>query len=114
MPIANLFMRKTMADRLVTGGDLIARWASAANLAADHMTVNVVTCDQFGAPYAVMAFLYLPTLWTDDQVNALQLGLASALTTALGVPPQSVQVVVTMVPSGHACEGGTIARWEDR
>jgi hypothetical protein len=112
MPIANILLREDITAPAAGLDALIDRWSRASGISASHMTVNLMTgVHQAGAAFDAMAFLYLPTLWSGEQVDALQTGLATAIGTHFAVPPKRVQIIVTPVQSGHAAVGGTIERW---
>lgn len=66
---------------------------------------------QGGKRYAAMAWLYLPSLWTDEDVVALSEGLAAALADALDVEPTCVQVLTSIVPSGRVVDAGEVVHW---
>src|SRR5918996_3197987 len=63
------------------------------------------------APYRVMAFIYLPSLRTSEQVGRLQVGLARALARGFAVAPGEVLVVTSIIESGHVVEGGETQAW---
>ena len=111
MPIANCFVR----DDLPAEADidaLTAIWSDESGVGREHMTINLIAATrQVGAPYRVMAFLYLPTLWTSEQVRQLQVGLAKALARGFAVPAIEVQVITSLVDSGHVVEDGKTKDW---
>ncbi|MEM7319034.1 MAG: hypothetical protein AAF408_08425 [Pseudomonadota bacterium] len=112
MPIANVFLRPDHPGLSGGLGDVTALWADAAGVSADHMTVNLVPLSgQEGVRFDAVAVLYLPTVWSSDQVGALQLGLTNALAAALGLSRSAIQVVVSMIQSGHATTGSTVEIW---
>jgi hypothetical protein len=59
----------------------------------------------------VMAWLYLPSLWSEEDVVALGEGLAGALADVLHVSASAVQVLTSIVGSGSVVEGGETLRW---
>jgi hypothetical protein len=75
------------------------------------MTINLLEAHQAGKRYAVMAWLYLPSIWPDDAVGVLSEGLAAALADAFVVEPSSVQVVTSIVASGFVVEDGETVNW---
>jgi hypothetical protein len=111
VPIANCFVR----DDLPTDPDidaLTALWSDESGVSSEHMTINVIAgTRQAGAPYRVMAFLYLPTLWSSEQVRQLQVGLARALTRGFALASAEVQVISSVVHSGHVVEDGETQDW---
>jgi hypothetical protein len=109
VPIANCF-----AASLPAGFDpdeLVSAWARCSGIGADEMTVNMVRAEQGGKRYAVMAWLYLPSLWPERDASALAEGLAAALAGSLAVDLSAVQVVTSVVPSGAVVETGRTLRW---
>lgn len=109
MPIANIVVNETIKD--LSPDRLVDAWAVESAVDAEHMTVNLVSARQAGAGIALMAFLYLPSLWRAEQVRNLQLSLAKALSACSRLPTHEIQVVTTVVQSGHAIEGGRIQEW---
>jgi hypothetical protein len=111
VPIVNCFVR----DDLPPDPDidtLTALWSDESGIGSEHMTINVIAgTRQAGAPYRVMAFLYLPTLWSFEQVRQLQVGLARALTRGFAVASSEVQVISSVVHSGHVVEDGETQDW---
>lgn len=109
VPIANCF-----AVSVPAGFDpdaLVSAWARFSGIASDEMTVNLMRAEQGGKRYEVMAWLYLPSLWSERDAGALGEGLAAALADGLAVDPSAVQVVTSVVPSGAVVEAGRTLRW---
>lgn len=109
MPIANCLVTSLPDD--LDPNEIVDAWSRSSGVEPDEMTVNVLATRQGGKRYAVMAWLYLPSLWSDDSVAALSEGLAAALAEALVVEPSSVQVVTSIVPPGLVVEDGKAMRW---
>jgi len=109
MPIAELSVVQALAETDVSS--LVAAWSAEAGVDDTHMTVNVASVVQVGVPKAVIARLYLPTLWSQAQVDALQVGLARACAEVFGVDADGVQVLTFLLPSGRVVEGGAVERW---
>ena len=111
MPIANCFVK----DELPLQSEieaLTALWSDESEVGVEHMTINVIAgTRQSGAPYRVMAFLYLPSLWSSQQVRRLQEGLARALSRGFAVTPAEVHVITSIVEPGHVVEGGETQAW---
>jgi hypothetical protein len=111
VPIANCFVRDDLPPERDIDA-LTTLWSDESGVGSEHMTINVITgTRQAGAPYRVMAFLYLPTLWSSEQVRQLQVGLARALSRGLAVAPTEVQVISSIVDSGHVVEDGETQDW---
>jgi hypothetical protein len=111
VPIANCFLRGGFPLELEIDG-LTALWSEESGVGSEQMTVNVIPdVRQTGTPYRVMAFLYVPSLWSAEQVRRLQVGLASALVRRFAVAPAEVQVITSIVESGHVVEDGETQDW---
>jgi hypothetical protein len=111
VPIATCFIRDGLITPVEVAG-LTGLWAEDSGVSEEHMTVNLVAgTRQEGAPYAIMAFLYLPSLWSSEDVGRLQVGLAKALCRGFAVDPADVQVITSIVASGHVVEDGDTQRW---
>ena len=109
MPIANCFVA-SVPDDLDTS-EIVAEWSNRSGIDSDEMTINLLEAHQTGKRYAVMAWLYLPSIWPDDAVVVLSEGLAAALADAFVVEPSSVQVVTSIVASGFVVEDGGTVNW---
>ena len=113
MPIANCHLTadayKSYRDDAI---DLIELWSAHSAESAKQMTINFIRIDeQLGQRCAVMAWLYLPTLWSITSINKLQTGLASALSEGLQLNPDEVQVITMPISSGHIVERGALVQW---
>jgi hypothetical protein len=109
MPIANCLVASVPND--LDTSQIVAAWSHRSRIDSDEMTINLLEARQAGKPYAVMAWLYLPSVWPDDAVAALSEGLAAALADAFVVELSSVQVVTSIVASGLVVEGGETVHW---
>jgi hypothetical protein len=111
VPIANCFVHdEVSADFEVDA--LTALWSEESGIGSEHMTINLIAgARQAGAPYGVMAFLYLPSLWSSEQVRRLQEGLARALARGFAIAASEIQVITSIVESGYVVEGGETQDW---
>lgn len=111
MPIANCLVRDELPAEFEID-TLTSLWSEESGVGSEQMTINVIAGTlQTGAPYRVMALLYLPSLWSVDEVRRLQVGLARALGRAFAVAPDEVQVITSIVESGHVVERGETQDW---
>lgn len=111
MPIANCFVRAGVPAAAEIHG-LTCLWAQESCISDDHMTINMAAgTRQDGAPYSIVAFLYLPSSWSSEDVGRLQVGLARALAKAFALDPADVQVITSIVESGHVVENGETQEW---
>ena len=112
VPIANVYISAQLAEDTESVDRLIAGWSSHAGVSGEHMTINlIVRHAQVGSPFEIMAFLFLPTLWSDAQVESLQHGLARSLSDVYATDLASIQIVTLPVASGHAVTGGQTDSW---
>ncbi len=109
MPIANCFFAS--ASDSPNAATIVTAWSDRSGIDATEMTVNVIHAEQGGKRYAVTAWLYLPSLWSEHEVAALGEGLAAALADVAHVPPSAVQVLTSIVTSGSVVDGGRTLRW---
>lgn len=111
VPIANCFVRGELSPSFDVEG-LTALWSQESGVDAEQMTINLIPgTRQSGAAYPAMAFLYLPSLWSTEQVGQLQVGLARALSRAFAVPAAEVHVITSVVESGHVVESARTQEW---
>jgi hypothetical protein len=111
VPIANCFVHDELRADL-EGDALTALWSEESGIGSEQMTINVIAgTRQYGAPYRVMAFLYLPSLWSTEHVRQLQTGLARALGRGFAVDLAEIQVITSIVESGQVVEGGETQDW---
>ena len=109
MPIANCVINTQARS---AGNDLINRWADAASIDANLLTINFIRSEkQMGVRYDVMVTLLLPTAWTKEQAAAIQSSLARVLCEHFSIEPQLVHVVTQWVESGDAVENGEQLSW---
>ena len=109
MPIANCYFPSSREHPHAE--KIVAAWSHRSGIDAGEMTVNVVTAHQGGKEYAVLAWLYLPSLWSEQEVAALAEGLAAALADVSDVQPSAVQVLTSVVSSGTVVEAGKTLHW---
>lgn len=109
MPIANcLFTSEEANPHPET---IVTAWSDRSGIDSVEMTVNVVQTRQGGRKYAVMAWLYLPSLWSEEEVVLISEGLAATLADVAHVELSSVQVLTSILTSGSVVEAGTTLRW---
>jgi hypothetical protein len=111
VPIANCYIHDDLSPEFEIDA-LTALWSEEARVGSEQMTINVIAgTRQAGAPYPVMEILYLPSLWSSEQVRRLEVGLARALGRGFAVTPEEVQVITSIIESGHVVEGGETQDW---
>ncbi len=109
MPIANCVILELEAINL---DGIIEQWASYAGISASEMTLNFVEGGyQKGKHYKVMATLYLPSIWSQPQLDAIQTGLSKALSISFSCRERDIHIITMIIESGHVVENGEIQRW---
>lgn len=109
MPIANCIVRK---DCVLVDSDLVQNWSKASGITQKDMTVNIIeSVLQSGCGYKIMANLYLPSMWSDSEVSALQVALSKTLAHCFRVPVEQVHVMTEIIKSGMAVEAGESVSW---
>ncbi len=113
MPVANCLVQKGCYQKVRSSESLIELWAAESGLSSEHMTVNITQClEQRGNAYNIMAVLYLPSMWSKQDINLLQTGLAYALTRYFNIDINTVHVMTHIVESGMVVEKGEIVEWK--
>lgn len=113
MPIANCIVKRRNFQEAMSSETLIELWATASGKSSEHMTVNILeSSNQQGNIYDIMATLYLPSLWSNQDVDLLQLGLAKALAEYFNVGVNRVHVITQIVVSGMVVDNGEIVEWQ--
>lgn len=109
MPIANCIVTSDCEE---STSNLIELWASESGQSSEHMTINLMVSNrQLGNKYAVMATLFLPSMWSSSDISLLQLGLAKALATHFKLALSEVHVITNIVNAGLVVESGQEIKW---
>lgn len=114
MPIANCFISSEHHTQADNTKDLIRLWGEYSGIqqAEGEMTVNILSgYSQFGKKYAAMATLLLPSIWSKDDISALQQGLAHAISDYYLFTLDQVFVTTSIVGSGFVVENGREVKW---
>ncbi len=112
MPIAHCILGPDIKLDTSPVSLIVERWADYAGISGEHMTLTLTQSDaQFGLCYRLMATLYLPSLWSSEDVGILQLALARSLADCFDCSPASVHVITTIIQSGFVVEDGEIVKW---
>ncbi|MGR5175316.1 hypothetical protein ACPV4B_01045 [Vibrio parahaemolyticus] len=112
MPVAVCFITSELKLRESQTPDMVEVWSRHSGIGASEMTVTLIPSEQhFGKSYAVIGHLYLPSVWAEEQVTSLQLGLASALVDCFAIDESQVLIMTSMIESGLVVEGGREIHW---
>ena len=111
MPIANCFIK----DKKVTQQELqqlAKKWASVVEVDVKDICLTFIPdCIQAGQQYKVLINLYLPSLWSENQVNHIQKSLLRILCEFLKVEASEVFIMTSIILSGHVIENGEVVKW---
>ena len=111
IPIAHCTISSDLVSKAETD-EVIERWGSLSEQPTTDMTINFILAEQQeGRPYQIIANLFLPSVWSEKSVSALQLGLAKALSESFSVEPKNVLVMTTILSSGFVVENGREVTW---
>jgi len=113
MPIANCYLDPLVLSSINSNkGALIDTWAVESGIKADQMTINIIAySEQAGRQYQAIANLYLPSLWSEENVSSIQVGLARSIAAVGGVTPDKIMVMTQIIASGHVVENGGVVTW---
>lgn len=111
MPIANCYIKERLGKQL-NFDQLAIDWASELEIDKKEITMNVISSfQQYGAQYAVMVNLFLPSLWSSNDVEKIQQTLARLLSRYLDINLTEVFIMTTILESGHVLSNGQIEKW---
>ena len=111
MPIANCFIK----DKQVSQQDLQAlakKWAEQINVDEKDVCLTFIpNCIQGGQQYKVLINLYLPSLWSEENINNIQKCLLSILSNHFQTDHSNIFIMTSIIESGHVVENGEIVEW---
>ena len=111
MPIAYCFVKDKPGIKAHLQ-KLVSDWANEAGVDPKNITINLVTIQhQVGNPYAVMINLYLPTVWSEEDVQRIQVSLLKVAMNHFQVEAKEIFVMTSLIQSGHVVEDGKVVRW---
>ena len=111
MPIAYCFVKDKPSIRSHLQ-KLASDWATEAGVDPKNITINLVTTEhRVGNPYAVMINLYLPTAWSEEDVQRIQVSLLKVVMNHLQVEAKEIFIMTSLIQSGHVVENGRVVRW---
>ena len=111
MPIVNCFIKEKYFDQTVFDA-LTEGWSIEIGVALDDITINwIVINGQSGQSYEAMVHLYLPTVWSEDQIAQIQLNLLKLIAKHLALEPDHILIMTSMIPSGQVVSNGEVEKW---
>ena len=113
MPIANCFIHKKYSIH-ADYQQLVREWAQVLQISETDITLNVITDHkQFGQQYPAMINLFLPSLWSEKDIEKIQRTLSELLQKHLKIESDEVFIMISLINSGHVFSEGKVERWEE-
>ncbi len=111
MPIANCFCKRDEISK-EKSEKIVSDWAEIAGVDEKEITVNFIhNYSQFGQSSVVLANLYLPSLWSEETIKRIQLGLMEILSKYLEIDKNEIFIMTSIINSGHVVENGNVVDW---
>ena len=112
MSFANCFYKKRKLS-LKKLENMVNEWASIVGVDKKDICINIIKeYSQLGQKYPVLVNLYLPTLWSPNDIKRIQLGLLKVLSKYLEVKENEIFIMTSLIQSEHVVENGQIVKWE--
>ncbi|MTI30747.1 hypothetical protein [Xanthovirga aplysinae] len=111
MPIANCFIKdnKLNQEKL---HELAIEWAKMIQVAVNDICITTTSnFMQGGQQYEVMVNLFLPSLWSQDDIKKIQSSLLGLLVKYLEIKSSEIFIITSIIESGHVIENGEIIDW---
>lgn len=110
MPIANCFIKNKMNFSNIDS--LLKTLSDKLTLSISDITINFIrSSEQVGRSYDLMIFLYLPTLWKQEDVERVELTFVNTFSDHFKLSSNNIFLITTMVQSGHVVDNNKIQRW---
>lgn len=111
MPIANCLCKKDNITK-EKSENIVSEWAEIAEVDIKDICLNFIhNYSQFGQQYSVLANLYLPSLWSEDGIKKVQLGLLQTLAKHLELREDEIFIMTSIINSSHVIENGNVVEW---
>ena len=92
---------------------LVKEWAEALQISETDITLNVVMDHkQFGHQYPAMINLFLPSLWSETDIEKIQRTLSQLLQKHLKITSDQLFIMTSIIESGHVFSDGQMERWD--
>jgi hypothetical protein len=110
MPIANCFCKKRKLS-IKKMENMVNEWANIVGVDKKDICINMIKeYSQLGQKYPVLVNLYLPTLWSANDIKGIQLGLLKVLSKYLEVKENEIFIMTSLIQSEHVVENGHILK----
>lgn len=110
MPIANCIIKKHKSYN--TTFELVKTLSDELNVPIEDITINFMVSDsQVGHQYDCMIYLYLPSLWSSEDVKRIEAAFVNAICGYLNLTNESVFLITSIVNSGNVVSNGEIEEW---
>lgn len=111
MPIANCYIRKQFSEK-ANYQQLVKEWALSLQIRETDITLNVISdFKQFGQQYPAMINLFLPSLWSESDIEKIQQTLSELLQKHLEIGSIQIFIMTSIIESGHVFSEGKVEQW---
>lgn len=91
---------------------LVVEWANEIAVNIKDININLIeTKIQAGNEYKIIANLYLPSLWNDEDISHIQLSLGRLIIKHLNLTLKDVFIMTSIIQSGNVVENGNTKKW---
>lgn len=111
MPIANCYINSKISKNLIFE-DICGEWASLIGVDPKDISINIIRdFEQYGQNYALMIDLFLPSLWSEADVQRIQKSLSGLMSKHLKVEEREIFIKTLIIASGHVFSNGKSENW---
>ncbi len=111
MPIANCYI-KSKISKNPDFEDICREWASLIGVDPKDITINVIRdFEQYGQKYVLMIDLFLPSLWSEANVERIQKSLSELMSKHLRIEESEIFIKTLIIKSGHVFSNGKSENW---
>lgn len=110
MPIATCFLKNRIENN--TLNKIASEWGKSIEVDSKDICINYIqNFNQAGQQYDALVNLYLPSLWSDNDIEKIQNELLNMLVKHLHITHDRVFIITSIIKSGHVVENGDIITW---
>lgn len=114
MPVANCMLTNIKIDKKIVA-PLVSEWAAEIKIHENYITVNLIENQlQLGKNIPIFANLYLPSLWTNGEIEKIGLAFHKVLIKYFNVNDEDIFIITSIIESGNAFEKGKAQYWENK
>ena len=111
MPVANCFLDNRVETRKYE--EIIFRLSENLAINSTDITINFIKSEyQVGKAFRLMIFLYLPSIWQQNEVEKIGLEFTKTLSECLGIETCDIFLITSIIESGNVIANNTVERWQ--